>query len=149
MQEIVDNSYTCVLGNAPSLDNNTLIISPKVKVASIVEDEFDERDLTKALKNNFQDNMILEKAMNISASFDKVIVYSYDAYKDDVQKEVINKLLKLNKDIYVVSIKGPIDQKCFSGLVNYSCVYEYTPNSIRTIIKQLKNQITLNGKLPK
>ena len=58
-------------------------------------------------------------------------------------------VLKLNKDIYVVSIKGPIDQKCFSGLVNYSCVYEYTPNSIRTIIKQLKNQITLNGKLPK
>ena len=87
--------------------------------------------------------------MNISSSFDKVIVYSYDAYKDDVQKEVINKLLKLNKEIYVVSIKGPIDQKCFSGLVNYSCVYEYTPNSIRTIIKQLKNQITLNGKLPK
>ena len=52
MQEIVDNSYTCVLGNAPYLDNNTLIISPKVKVASIVEDEFDERDLTKALKNS-------------------------------------------------------------------------------------------------
>ena len=37
----------------------------------------------------------------------------------------------------------------FNNLTNYSCLYEYTPNSIRTIVKQLKQEITLNGKLPK
>ena len=59
-----------------------------------------------------------------------------------------SRLLKLNKDVHIVSIKGPIDQNYFIGLKNYSCIYEYTPNGIRTIIKQLKNEINLNGKLP-
>ena len=49
----------------------------------------------------------------------------------------------------MVSIKGPIDEQYFNDLTNYSCLYEYTPNSIRTIIKQLKKEIKLNGKLPK
>ena len=64
------------------------------------------------------------------------------------QKEIINKLLTLNKEVHVISIKGPIDQKYFNNLVNYSCLYEYTPNSIRTIVKQLKEDLPLNGKLP-
>ena len=158
MQDIVDNSYTNILGKNPSLDDNTLIISPKVKVASIVEDEFDERNLTKALSENFPNNKILEFESNIdfinntiklSELYNKIIIYSYDAYKDNIQIELINELLLTNKEIYVISIKGPIDQKCFNNLKNYACLYEYTPNSIRTIIKQLKNDIILNGKLPK
>mgnify|MGYP003320116685 CR=1 FL=1 len=37
----------------------------------------------------------------------------------------------------------------FENIKNYSCLYEYTPNSIKTVIKQLKGEIGLNGKLPK
>lgn len=157
MESIVDNSYTLIKGDAPKLDSNTLIITCNAKVASIVEDEFDERNLTNALKHNFPNNMVLkfrsdvsfiEEALNISKDYDNIIIYSYDAYRDDIQKTVINKFLSTNKNIYVVSIKGPIDRVYFNNLKNYACLYEYTPNSIKTIVKQLKNQILLNGKLP-
>jgi len=57
-------------------------------------------------------------------------------------------LLETDKEVFVISIKGPIDRGYFKNLKNYSCLYEYTPNSIRTIVKQLKNKITMNGKLP-
>lgn len=154
MQKIVEESYTLVSGTKPYISTNTLVISSNVKVASIVEDEFDDRNLTKVLKKNFPNNRIIEFNKNIDEMIDicneynHILIYSYDAYKDDVQKEIINKLLSSDKEVHVVSIKGPIDRKYFNDLKNYSCLYEYTPNSIRTIIKQLKNEIDLNGKLP-
>ena len=166
MQEIVDNSYTLIKGKTPylidnlSINQNTLIISSNAKVASIVEDEFDERNLTNSLKHNFPNNKIIKFSNDINFindtlndinnnDYTNIIIYSYDAYKDDIQKETINKILETNKETYVVSIKGPIDYPYFKNLNNYSCLYEYTPNSIRTIIKQLKKEIKLNGKLPK
>lgn len=157
MQSIVDNSFTLINGKAPCLTPDTLIVSSKVTVASIAEDEFDERNLTTALKNAFPANDVLEFSKDLAfadkviadiGKYSSVVVYSYDAYKDDVQKETINRLLETDKELYVVSIKGPIDRKWFNTPANYSCVYEYTPNSIRTIVKQLKGEIALNGKLP-
>lgn len=155
MQKIVDNSYTLIKGTKPYINKDSLIVCAKVRVASIVEDEFDVRDLTKVLKVNFPNNTIIQFCEenkqfieNNINNYSNILVYSYDAYADDTQKEIINKLLTLNKEVHVISIKGPIDQKYFNNLVNYSCLYEYTPNSIRTIVKQLKEDLPLNGKLP-
>ena len=157
MEEIVDSSYTLVKGNSPELDNNTLIISCNANVSSIVEDEFDTRNLTENLKRNFPNNKIIEfkkdskfidYVVEEASNYNKVIIYSYDAYKDEVQKEVINKLLQTKNEVYVISLKGPIDQCYFKDLKNYACLYEYTPNSIKTIIKQLKGNFELKGKLP-
>ncbi len=157
MQSIVDNSYTLIKGNAPKIDGDTLVVSCNVRVASIAEDEFDERNLTAALKASFPENEVLQftkdkaftdEVMAKAKEYSKVLVYSYDAYNDDVQKSTVNTLLKSGKEVYVVSIKGPIDRQYFQGLTNYACLYEYTPNSIRAIIKQLKGEIALNGKVP-
>lgn len=158
MQNIVDNSYTLIKGKEPYIVDKTLIISANVNVASIVEDEFDERNLTKALRSNFpnadvltftNDESFMNEVLSIAKNYRNIIIYSYDAYKDNVQKNTINKLLKTEKEVFVISIKGPIDQSCFEGLKNYACLYEYTPNSIRTIVKQLKKEISFNGQLPK
>ena len=157
MESIVDNSFTLISGAAPKIDHDTIIISCNAKVGSIVEDEFDERNLTNALKHNFPNNVVLkfrseesfvDEALNLANNYQNIIIYSYDAYRDDVQKTVINKLLETNKNVSVVSIKGPIDRIYFKNLINYACLYEYTPNSIKTIVKQLKGHISLNGKLP-
>lgn len=157
MQEIVDNSYTLVKGTAPYIDENTLVIASNVMVASIAEDEFDERNLNKVLKHSFKNNEIIEfrkdddfieEVMNKVNNYKHILIYSYDAYRHKVQKELINKILKLEKEVHVISIKGPSDRFHFEGLKNYSCLYEYTPNSLRTIVKQLKHEINLNGKLP-
>ena len=61
---------------------------------------------------------------------------------------MINQILSYDKEIFIISLKGPIDVKHFHNLTNYSCLYEYTPNSIKAIIKQLNKKIALNGKLP-
>ncbi len=145
MEEIVDNSYTLIKGKAPLITSKTLIISSNAKVGSIVEDEFDDRNLTNALKHNFVNNTVFkfesslsfkETVLNSINNYDSIIFYSYDAYRDEIQIDLINSLLNTQKEVFIVSIKGPIDMKCFINLKNYSCLYEYTPNSIKTIIKQ-------------
>lgn len=155
MEEIVENSYTLVSGKKPTLSNNTLILSPKAMVSSIVEDEFNRRDLTQSLKNNFPNTEIIEFNNDLSCKidelvnkYDKIIIYSYDVYSDINQRKIINKILSLKEEVYVISLKGPSDMQYFENLVNYSCLYEYTPNSIRTVVRQLKQQMNLNGKLP-
>lgn len=157
MQSIVDGSFTLVSGNAPKLTPDTLIVAAKVRVASIAEDEFDERSLPAELKKAFPNNKVLtftkdegfvDTALDAAKDADAVVIYSYDAYRDEVQKNTINALLKAVDTVYVVSVKGPSDRFHFDGLKNYSCLYEYTPNGIRTAIKQLKGDITPTGKLP-
>ena len=157
MEKIVNESYTLVKGKAPYINDNTLIISCNAMIGSIVEDEFDERNLTNSLKNNFPNNkvikfesneLVLKEVFDTINNYSNIIVYSYDAYKDDIQKTMINQLLKTDKEVFIVSLKGPIDRKYFINLKKYSCLYEYTPNSIKAVIKQLKGEIKLNGKLP-
>lgn len=157
MQQIVDESFTLIKGKAPYLTDKTFILSANAKIASIVEDEFDDRNLTNALKNNFVNNKVIKFSkddnftndiMSIINDYDNIVIYSYDAHIDKVQLNTINELLKSNKEVFVVSLKGPSDRYNFDNLVNYSCLYEYTPNSIRTIVKQLKGEISLNGRLP-
>ncbi len=157
MSKIVDLSYTLIKGSQPQINDQTLVISPKVKVASIVEDEFDSRNLTNLLRDSFPYNTIYEfqnspefKDMIIkrASEFKNILIFSYDVCKDELQKEIINEILKINQDTTVVSLKGPIDEKYFENLNNYACLYEYTPNSLKTIIKQLKGKIKMEGKLP-
>lgn len=157
MQEIVDKSYTLIKGDAPKLEKNSLVITCNAKVASIVEDEFDQRDLTQVLKRSFpnyhiekfnHEQSFVDEVLKNRNNYDNIIVYSYDAYKDELQKELVNKLLEQNENIYIVSLKGIADSKYFVNLKNYSCLYEYTPNSLRTIVNQLKGDIQLIGHLP-
>ena len=109
MQEIVDESYTQILGKKPYITPNTLIISSNANVASIVEDEFDDRNLTKVLKANFPNNKIIgfkekEEMINID-KYENILIYSYDAYNDQNQKEVINEILQKHNNVYVISLK--------------------------------------------
>ena len=151
MQQIVDESYTLVMGKAPFINNDTIVLAPEVSVASIVEDEFESRDLKGTLKKHFPNNLVLgydEFSIKMADAKKSYLVYSYDAGRNPSQRDLINQLLRINNNVYVVSLKGPIDKSLFTNLTNYACLYEYTPNSIRTVIKQLKEEISLNGHLP-
>ena len=154
--EIVDNSLTYVKGEKPVLTTNTLVIAPVAQAKTIIEDEFDERNLAKVLSHNFSNvdiyemvnedpfkNDIIEKAKN----YDQIIVFSYNANVTPWQVEFINKIISTNKT-FVISLKGPFDYHKYNNLENYMCLYEYTPNSIKTVVKYLKGELTPNGVLP-
>jgi len=151
-ERIVDLSLTKILGTLPSIDSNTLLIAPKLQVSSIVEDEFDERSLASSLKKNFE-NKIIELDDDLSLNqdlslFSQIIIFSYDACKNELQKRLINNILEKYQNVYVIALKGPMDKMVLNNLVNFSCMYEYTKHSIASIIKFLKNELTALGRLP-
>lgn len=155
---IVDKSLTKILGNEPILTADSLVLTPKASVSSIVEDEFDDRSLSKVLHKEFpntkvyefsNDDKVIEKIKREVTTTNNIIIFSYDVSKDEKQKNLINEILRTGKECYVISLKGPMDQKEFVNLKNYLCLYEYTPNSIKTIVKYLKKELKPEGKLPK
>lgn len=155
---IVDNSLTLVLGKNAKLYDDSLILTPKAVVSSIVEDEFDDRNLSSVLKKEFPNNAVYEFTTDVRLNDEikqkvktskNVIIFSYDVTKNQSQKDLINDILLMDKECYVISLKGPMDKKEFNNLSNYLCLYEYTPNSIRTIVKYLKGTLKPSGKLPK
>ena len=154
--EIVDNSLTYVLGEEPKLTSKTLVLAPVAQAKTIIEDEFDERNLAKVLKANFKNIDVLEMTSDESfkqqvleniKNYEQVIVFSYNANVTPWQVALINEIIKNNKT-YVISLKGPFDYHKYNNLENYMCLYEYTPNSIKTVVKYFKGELTPKGKLP-
>ena len=155
-QEIVDNSLTMVKGTDAALTNNTLVIAPVAQARTIIEDEFDDRNLAKVLKKEFKDLNVLElvntdefkeSVLSSLDNYDNVIIFSYNAATSPKQVEFINAVLANKKEVTVISLKGPMDFNKYNNLNNYLCLYEYTPNSIRTVVKYLKKELTPKGKL--
>ena len=121
-------------------------------MASIVEDEFEERNLKAALAKNFKETPVYKLEEFSESQIDvkkNYIIYSYDVSRNMYQLPIINKILEKCPESFVVSLKGPMDEDLFTNLKNYSCLYEYTPNSIRTVVKELKGELKLLGHLPK
>ncbi len=155
MQDIVDQSITLIKGNEPKITKNTLILTPVASVASQAEDVFDERDITLELQKHYKNDIVKLTKEDFNSDdilsqidkYDDCIIITYDAqnYKKQINlfNEIINK-----KDTYVISLKGPIDLKHYENIKNYLCLYEYTPNSIRSLIKYLNGDIKAIGKLP-
>ena len=157
MQEIVDKSVTIVKGELPKVGNDTLIFAPVACVASQAEDVFDERDLALELKKRLPNTVLkfentpefYELAMKEVKKASDVVVFSYDTGKNKVQIDIINEVIKMfGKKAYIVSLKGPMDMVYFKDVENYTVLYEYTPNSIRTIIKLVEGKLKAEGKLP-
>ena len=155
-QQIVDNSLTLIKGDNAILTNKTLVIAPVAIARTIIEDEFDDRNLAKVLKKEFPNldvrelinsddfkNDVLE---NIN-KFDNIIIFSYNAAVSPKQVEFINAVLEQKEQTTIISLKGPMDFNKYNNLHNYLCLYEYTPNSIRTVVKYFKNMLSPKGKL--
>ena len=137
------------------LDQDTLIIAPVAMAKTIIEDEFDERNLAKVLNKELpnlnvvelvQTNEFKEEILSKLNNYQNVIVFSYNAAVNPWQVSFINDVLK-QINATVISLKGPMDFNKYQNLNNYLCLYEYTPNSIRTVVKYLKKELLPKGKL--
>jgi len=157
--DIVDASLTKVRGKHFYPNKKTLIIATEPFAATIAEDKVSNRSIVDMIK---QASLLLDAVkikVRISAEeieelvgkakyYEQVVVCTFNAkfYKNQVT--LINKLYNVVEDLFVISTRNPYDIHEFEYVKNYLCVYEYTPNSIYTIIRYLNREITPTGKLP-
>jgi beta-N-acetylhexosaminidase len=61
---------------------------------------------------------------------------------------MINTIINKAKKVFVISTRNPYDYLVLDNVKNYLALYEYTPNSVQTIVDYLAGNITLAGKIP-
>lgn len=159
VSKIVDLSLTKVRGKDLYLNKKTLIVATEPFAMTIAEDELSDRSIVSAIKESGLNadtvkiemnltidaiNEIIEKAKN----YEQVLVCTYNATLYKQQALLINKLNNVCEDLFVLSTRSPYDVYQFRAVKNYMCLYEYTPNSVMTLVRYLKKEIKCYGKLP-
>lgn len=154
-QEIVDSSLTLVSGKNFYLYGKTLLVAPTPFATTIAEDRLDTRNIIEVVKRelpmvdtyNLSINEIDKPLLVKVKEYDNVVICSYNAHFYEEQAAMINAIAREVKNTFLISTRNPYDYLKVD-VTNYLVLYEYTANSIRTITKYLKGEITPKGKLP-
>lgn len=157
--QIVDDSLTLVKGKNISLSKKTLVISTEPFATTNAEDELNVRSIYSVVKDSKIDVEVEKIQINIdkdeivrlynkAKKYEQIIICTYNANVFTKQADLVNKIDTLDKDLFVLSTRSPYDIYRFKGVKNYLCLYEYTPNSVNTVLKYLKGEIEPKGKLP-
>lgn len=155
--EIVDRSLTLFKGKSFVQNGTTLVIAASPFAQTIAEDKLDSRNIVDMIREyvktvdaekldlkteDYSD--LLEKAKN----YDQVVVCSYNANTYPAQVKLIKDINKLGKELYVISTRNPYDYLALDEIDNIACVFEYTKNSVNTIVRYLNGSIKPKGKFP-
>ncbi len=157
--KVVDNSLTKVRGKDFYPAKKTLVIATEPFATTIAEDIVSTRSIINLIKAKglpFETRKIsvrttdeeIEEILKDAKFFEQVLVCTYNAKFHNGQVKLINELYKQVEDLFVISTRNPYDIQEFDYVENYLCVYEYTPNSVSTIVKYFNKEITPTGKLP-
>lgn len=131
-------------------DDKVLIIFPRIKLASLVDNESNE---TQTLSSYLpydeiiidENNNEIKKIVKKVKEYDKIIMATYNVKRDDYQTEVFSVLDK--EKTVLVSLRSPYDGLILSGASGYICTYDVTKESIKALSKTLKEGV-FKGKLP-
>lgn len=156
---LVDMSLTKVRGKDFYPNKKILVIAPEPFATTIAEDEVSTRSIIDAIKQaqldfdtikikvNIDDEDI-EKIVNKAKYYPQVVICTYNAIIFKNQAKMVNDLSRNVEDLFVISTRNPYDLLAFKQVENYFCVYEYTPNSVKTITRFLEHKLLCSGKLP-
>ena len=156
-QNVYNNALTLVSGKRFAERGNVLLIAPQPVATTIADDTVETKSLLTAVKKEFPKWDVLElkikptesECLDIiekSKNYEQIIFCSYNANIYASQNELINKLKSLN-NLHLIALRNPYDVIGLND-IDCLCIYEYTPKSIKTIIKYLKGDIEPKGSLP-
>lgn len=133
----------------------TLIVFPKIKVVTLVEDE---NNNPKSLRDYFDypvDNIYVsldptaeeqQSLLSKIKDYERIVYCSYNACFNREQASLINKI-DVHK-LIVCAIRTPYDARVLTNTKTYLCSYEATPLSLASLAKVLTGQAKPCGKMP-
>jgi hypothetical protein len=158
-QKVVDESFTKVTGNTFKRNGTCLLIAPDPFATTIADDTVESRSIVTSVKAEIPDidavriNIRPESKeqldlLDLVQKYNQVVICTYNANIYTEQLTFLRHLLASVKELYVISMRNPYDLTFVPEIKNYCCLYEYTPNAIRTLIKYLKGDLEPQGFLP-
>ena len=158
-EDILNKAITCVKGTPLKLMDRALCIVILPKATTIADESDQPFDLIKQMQSDLPnldvmtleiepDDLDIEKTFQKAKSYQQIIVTTYNAniYKNQIK--LIEKLHSIQSDIHVVSMRNPYDLHMTQVIKNYVCLYESTPNAMKTFLSYLKGDVVCEGKVP-
>ena len=136
-------------------DDKVLVVFPKIKVVTLVEDENNNLTCLADFMDSKPDrfyisidptNDEIEVLNKMIPNYDKIIYCSYNACFNKNQADLINSIDK--SKLIVAAIRTPYDLRVLKNVGAYICTYEATPLSLASLAKVLEGKIKAKGKLP-
>ena len=149
-------SITMVKDNTLDISKNTLVIFPRIKLFSLVDNSdvsyitiasvLKQKgiEVSEVIIDSDDDNLNKDFIKN-AKKFDNIIMATYNVRSDDYQVEVFNALPK-NK-VTIVAMRSPYDIMYLDGACGYICIYEATELAINSLCDSLIEK-KYYGKLP-
>ena len=154
--DLSKKSITLVKDNRLDLNKKTLVIFPRIKLMSLVDNENDDyvsigsvlkkKGITvdEVIIDSDNDNLDNEYLKNIN-NYHNIIMATINVSCDDYQVKVFNSLPK--EKTTVVAMRSPYDALYLKGLCGYICIYEATALAINSLCECMLEH-DFKGKLP-
>ncbi len=155
-ENLSKKSITLVKDNCLDLSKKTLIIFPRIKLMSLVDNESDFYvslgsvlkkkgiDVDEVIIDSDNNNLDNEYLKNLKI-YHNIIMATINVSQDDYQVQVFNSLPK--EKTTVVAMRSPYDALYLKGLCGYICIYEATALAINSLCECLLEH-DFNGYLP-
>jgi beta-N-acetylhexosaminidase len=137
-----------------------LVISPKSKIYTMVEDEnyasyplgraaqeLHPRVIEISIHENITEdefNQIIERAKRV----DYILVGTVHAHQNLCQKQLVKQLHHLGKPMAVIAMRDPYDLTAFPEINVFLTTYEYTLPALQTAVEIVLGKRHARGKLP-
>ncbi len=142
----------------PVRESDVFVISPEPASLTIVEDESKRQTLfTEVVARGLggigasipldPTEEVIEELVNRAKKHALIIIGTYNANLYLGQQELVTRLGEQGK-VVAVSLRNPYDLETFPEITAYLCAYEYTPLSVKSLLKVLKGEVPGQGKLP-
>lgn len=159
MQAIVDAAVTLVRGTSFKKRGKVLVIASSPLATTIADEDDGTIDILAAVKAELPEFWTMRipvrpesadivKVLDAASDYDQVICCTYNANIHTTQLDLVNALHQQAVELHVMTMRNPYDTFFAPQLKNVTCFYEYTPNSIRSLIKYLKGELQPQGTLP-
>ena len=159
VQSIVDNAVTLVRGTPFAQQGKVLVIASSPLATTIADEDDGTIDILAAVNGRlpeFTTHRIpvrpepadIETVLELASTFDQVVCCTYNANIHTTQLDLVKALQRQVSRLHVMTMRNPYDTLFAPELKNVTCFYEYTPNSIRSLIKYLSGELKPQGRLP-
>ncbi|ERJ11744.1 beta-N-acetylhexosaminidase [Haloplasma contractile] len=157
-QRVTDEAVTQYKGTPFKESGRVLFIGTEPFATTIADDQVKNKSVIDEINEQFphwqiekmsvrpdenEIKTLSEKAKN----YDQVVITSYNANIFESQAKLVQEISEQHEEVHVIATRNPYDV-LFFNVKHYVCLYEYTPNSINSLVKYLKGELNIKGQMP-
>lgn len=139
-------------------DEKFLLLAPPPVALTLVDEQIGEAHLAKTVAQAYpnakcieypipMDDARLDELCAEMASFDKIIIGTYNAHNEPQQQKLLEYANQLGKTVVGIALRTPMDARYY-GSATAVLTYEYTPPMVSAVMEAMAGRLIPTGKLP-